>query len=187
MRLLFASFVLLTAACAVHRPKVDMPEETPLAASARAEDFETYPLPEAATRLYATLGYRSDRTIPIASVAEFCREWDQDHILTPRERETLGQLTSLHFLFQLTDAELTLQRDLLDNGTGVDATPHDQTVLLLDAHVVAEVTGSSLSVNADAAGGIPWPVSATIISTTCITRISTITSTTTISRISTTV
>jgi len=57
--------------------------------TAALKDFETYPLPEAATRLFATLGYRSNRTLPIASVADFCREWDQDHILTPREREAL--------------------------------------------------------------------------------------------------
>ena len=90
--------------------------------AAALKDFETYPLPEAATRLFATLGYRSDRTLPIASVAGFCREWDQDRILTAREREALDQLTSLHFLFQLTDTELTMQRDLLDNGTAVDGT-----------------------------------------------------------------
>ena len=90
--------------------------------SAALKDFETYPLPEAATRLFAMLGYKSDRTLPIASVADFCREWDQDHILTPREREALDQLTSLHFLFQLTDTELTMQRDLLDNGTALDGT-----------------------------------------------------------------
>ena len=88
--------------------------------TAALKDFETYPLPEAATRLFATLGYRSNRTLPIASVADFCPEWN--HILTPREREALDQLTSLHFLFQLTDTELTMQRDLLDNGTAVDGT-----------------------------------------------------------------
>jgi hypothetical protein len=90
--------------------------------TAALKDFETYPFPEAATRLFATLGYRSGRTLPIASVADFCREWDQDHILTPREREALDQLTSLHFLFQLTDTELTMQRELLDNVTAVDGT-----------------------------------------------------------------
>jgi len=90
--------------------------------SAALQDFETYPFPEAATRLFGTLGYKSDRTLPIASVADFCREWDQGHILTPRERQALDQLTSLHFLFQLTDTELTLQRDLLDQGNAVDNT-----------------------------------------------------------------
>jgi adenine-specific DNA-methyltransferase len=92
----------------------------PIVAALR--DFDAYSFPEAATRLFATLGYKSDRTIPIASVADFCRAFDQDSILTGRERESLDQLTSLHFLFQLTDAELTLQRDLLDQGHAVDST-----------------------------------------------------------------
>lgn len=89
---------------------------------AALKDFDTYPLPEAATRLFAALGYKSDRVLPISTVSQFCREWDGDKILTAREREALDQLTSLHLLFQLTDAELTLQRDLLDQGTGVDGT-----------------------------------------------------------------
>jgi len=41
---------------------------------AALRDFDTYPLPEAATRLFATLGYKSDRVLPIATVADFCRE-----------------------------------------------------------------------------------------------------------------
>jgi adenine-specific DNA-methyltransferase len=90
--------------------------------TAALKDIETCPFPEAATRLFATLGYKSDRTLPIASVAGFCREWDQGQVLTPREREALDHLTSLHFLFQLTDAELTMQRDMLDSGTTVDGT-----------------------------------------------------------------
>jgi adenine-specific DNA-methyltransferase len=87
---------------------------------AALKDFDTYPFPEAATRFFGTLGYKSDRTLPIASVADFCRAWDQDRILTARERESLDRLISLHFLFQLTDTELTLQRDLLDPGKAVD-------------------------------------------------------------------
>lgn len=90
--------------------------------AAALSDFDTYAFPEAATRLFATLGYKSERALPIASVADFCSEWDQDGSLTPRERETLDQLTALHFLFQLTDAELTMQRDLLDQRNGVDGT-----------------------------------------------------------------
>lgn len=88
--------------------------------AAALSDFETYPFPQATARLFATLGYKSERVLPIATVAEFCQQWDGDGILTPRERETLDQLTSLHLLFQLTDAELTMQRDLLDQGNAVD-------------------------------------------------------------------
>jgi hypothetical protein len=46
--------------------------------SAALKDLETYPLPEAATRLFATLGYKSDRTLPIASVAA-CRKLNTAH------------------------------------------------------------------------------------------------------------
>ncbi len=89
---------------------------------AALRDFDTYPLPDAATRLFAALGYKSDRVLPMASVAEFCGAWDQGHVLTPREREALDHLTALHFLFQLTDTELTMQRDLLDQGNAIDGT-----------------------------------------------------------------
>jgi hypothetical protein len=89
---------------------------------AALRDFDSYPLPDAATRLFATLGYKSDRVLPMASVADFCTEWDQGKVLTPREREALDQLTAFHFLFQLTDTELTLQRDLMDQGNAVDGT-----------------------------------------------------------------
>jgi hypothetical protein len=34
---------------------------------AALNDFETYPLPESAPQLFATLGYKSGRTLPIAS------------------------------------------------------------------------------------------------------------------------
>ncbi|MBI5434177.1 MAG: hypothetical protein HZA52_15190 [Planctomycetes bacterium] len=44
MKLALAALVLLTAACAIHQPKVRLPEEPPLAATTRADDFATYPL-----------------------------------------------------------------------------------------------------------------------------------------------
>ena len=96
---------------------------------AALRDFDTYPLPEAAARLFATLGYKSDRVLPISSVAEFCGTWDESGILTAREREALDSLTALHLLFQLTDAELTMQRDLLDQGDAVA-----DAVLVSDFH-----------------------------------------------------
>jgi hypothetical protein len=90
--------------------------------TAALKDFDTYPFPEAAARLFAALGYKADHTLPNASVADFCREWDQEHILASREQEAFDQLTSPHFPFQLTGTELTMQRDMLDNGTAVDGT-----------------------------------------------------------------
>ena len=57
---------------------------------AALRDFDTYPLPEAATRLFGTLGYKSDRVLPISTVTEFCEQWDGGHVLTSREREAIG-------------------------------------------------------------------------------------------------
>ena len=85
-------------------------------------DFESYPLKEAAVRFFNTLGYASERSLDISSVQEFCEAWDKDKNLTDREREQLNQLDTLHFLFQLTDAELTSQSDLFDSATTVDGT-----------------------------------------------------------------
>ena len=85
-------------------------------------DFDSYPLPEAAMRLFGTMGYASDRKLPVNSVADFRAAWDEQHDLTEREGDILGQLDALHLLFQLTDGELTMQRDLLDQGDAVDNT-----------------------------------------------------------------
>ena len=92
------------------------------AIAAALADFDSYPLPEAATRLFGTMGYASDRKLPVNSVADFRAAWDEQHVLTEREGDILGQLDALHLLFQLTDGELTMQRDLLDQGDAVDNT-----------------------------------------------------------------
>lgn len=92
------------------------------AIAAALADFQNYPLPDAARRFFATLGYLSDRTTPLNTVADFCETFDPGRILTQRERGNLGNLASLHLLFQLTDAELTSQRDLLSNSETVENT-----------------------------------------------------------------
>lgn len=76
-------------------------------------------MPKAATRLFAALGYASDRHIPIATPKAFFDQLDQGKKLTERERETLQRLTSFHLLFQLTDAELTSTGDLFDDPAAV--------------------------------------------------------------------
>jgi len=84
--------------------------------------FDNRPLADAARSLFATLGYQSDRRLPIATPAQFHAQLDPTGKLADRERESLDQLTSLHLLFQLSDTELTRQRDLLDPGNAVDST-----------------------------------------------------------------
>lgn len=84
--------------------------------------FGSQPLPTAARGLFATLGYQSKRTMRIASVKQFCEHWDTDGSLTAKERTSLNRLTALHFLFQLTDAELSTQNDLFTDSGTVDGT-----------------------------------------------------------------
>jgi hypothetical protein len=84
--------------------------------------FGTRPLPDAARGLFATLGYQSKRTMRIASVKQFCEHWDTDGTLTAKERTSLNRLSALHFLFQLTDAELAIQTALFTNPSVVDGT-----------------------------------------------------------------
>jgi type I restriction-modification system DNA methylase subunit len=92
------------------------------AIAAALSDFGSYSLADAACRLFAVLGYKSDRHIPVATTRAFCESFDPKGTLTQRERDQLGQLTSLHFLFQLTDTELTSQRDLLSDSGVVENT-----------------------------------------------------------------
>ena len=83
-------------------------------------DFARYPLADAARRLFAALGYESKRHLPLSTVAQFRKQFDLQGTLTERERATLEPLTSLHFLFQLTDAELTTQNELFGDSSSVD-------------------------------------------------------------------
>lgn len=90
--------------------------------AAALKDFNSYPFPDAAKRLFGSMGYSSSRTLDISTVEEFCRELDQRQVLTAREREALDQLASLHFLYQITDSELTSQGDLFDDASKADGT-----------------------------------------------------------------
>lgn len=85
-------------------------------------DFESYPFFDASRRFFATLGYQSERRLPIGTVRQFCEQLDPQGKLTDREREALSSLKSLHLLFQLTDAELASDTDLFDDKTAADAT-----------------------------------------------------------------
>ena len=71
------------------------------------------------------LGYRSDRSLPICSPEAFRRDLDPNGKLTPKELGALGSISSLHLLFQVTDSELKIQRDYLEDTSKVDATRID--------------------------------------------------------------
>jgi adenine-specific DNA-methyltransferase len=84
--------------------------------------FDSQPLAEPARKLFATLGYQSDRRLPIATPAQFRAQLDPTNKLTDREREALDGLQSIHLLFQLSDAELTAHGDLFDDPSAVQTT-----------------------------------------------------------------
>jgi len=68
--------------------------------------FTATPLHDAATELFASLGYKSDRTIAIDSVDAFCQQFDPNGFLAhPRAQKSNWK--SIHLLFQLTDEELS--------------------------------------------------------------------------------
>src|ERR1035441_10785415 len=108
-------------------PTIDQRE----AIAAALREFDGRPVADAARKLFATLGYSSDRRLPIASAKQFLTQLDPGDKLTDRERETLDQLTSLHLLFQLTGIELDAHGDLLDDP---------QAVQIGRAHVCTPVT-----------------------------------------------
>lgn len=84
--------------------------------------FDDRPLADAAGALFATLGYRSDRRLPIATTAQFLAHLDPTGKLTDRDREALGRLESLNLLFQLSDAELASHSDLFDDPSELQTT-----------------------------------------------------------------
>jgi hypothetical protein len=84
--------------------------------------FENQVLAEASRRLFTTLGYESDRRLPIATSKQFREQLDPHGKLTNREREVLDQFKSLHLLFQLTDAEVEVHGDMFDDAKAVQAT-----------------------------------------------------------------
>ncbi len=83
--------------------------------------FGAHPLPDAATRLFAALGSKSDRRLPIHAPQEFIAHLGLHHVLSGRDREVLVQLQGLHLLSQISDAERSPPMDLFDSKTAVDA------------------------------------------------------------------
>lgn len=67
--------------------------------------FGTSPLPVAATSLLATLGYVSSRALAIHSLAGLRSALDPNGLLT-EESAHLSRWRSVHFIFQLTEAEI---------------------------------------------------------------------------------
>jgi adenine-specific DNA-methyltransferase len=83
--------------------------------------FSGQPLGATARRLFATLGYQSERTIAIATPQQFLEQLDPQGRLNAPERDSLRQVAGLHLLFQLTDAELDVHADMFDDTRAVHA------------------------------------------------------------------
>lgn len=76
-----------------------------LSISQRIQAFASQPLRDAALALFATLGYRSDKTIATESVEDFCQQFDPDHRLA-HPAAWVRDWRNAQLLFQLTDEEL---------------------------------------------------------------------------------
>ena len=92
------------------------------AIAATLKALEGQQLADAGRQLFATLGYESDRRIPIATPQQFREQLDPHTKLAAHERDALNQLKSLHLLFQLTNAELDVHSDMFDDAKAVHAT-----------------------------------------------------------------
>jgi adenine-specific DNA-methyltransferase len=78
--------------------------------------FGSQPLPAAARAFFKTLGYQSDRTIPVGSVDAFCRQFDSEGRLA-HPSALRDQWKSVHLVFQLTNEELSAHTSLFQDNT----------------------------------------------------------------------
>lgn len=68
--------------------------------------FTTQSLRSASLGLFASLGYKSDRTLAVSTVADFCAQFDPTGLLA-HPRAEKANWKSIELLFQLTDEELS--------------------------------------------------------------------------------
>jgi len=76
--------------------------------------FTAEPLPTAARAFFKTLGYQSDRTIPVGSIDGFCRQFDPEGRLA-HSSALRDQWKSVHLVFQLTNEELSATTSLFQD------------------------------------------------------------------------
>lgn len=84
-------------------------------------------LPQAATRLFAALGYRSTRTLEgqSGSVEDFIAQFPAPTEETESERRFRENATAVHILFQVTDGEINEERLGSSQGTLLDTKNFD--------------------------------------------------------------
>lgn len=76
--------------------------------------FANKPLRQAAVNFFDVLGYRSERTVNVGSVSEFCKAFDDDEKLN-HPAALKHAWKSIDLLFQLTDEELSRYESLFKN------------------------------------------------------------------------
>ena len=103
------------------------------------------PFVDASLQLFSTLGYTSERRMPVATPREFCEQLDPHNRLTDRERETLDQVKSLHFLFQISDAELSVHTDMFEDVHEVQATKIESYLFFAVELAAGKYTRTALS------------------------------------------
>ncbi|MDS4021954.1 MAG: Eco57I restriction-modification methylase domain-containing protein [Candidatus Competibacter sp.] len=116
--------------------------------------FASQPLPVAARALFGVLGYfssRDERVLPITSPEAFLNWLEAGGRLAAlsagEQEEFRASLTRLHFLFQLTDAEMkaalgqAVQTQLFDSGVTVDGS-RMESYLVFAAELAAGVAST---------------------------------------------
>lgn len=73
--------------------------------------FSNQSLRSASLSLFAALGYKSDRTLAVNTVADFCAQFDRNGLLA-HPRAEKANWKSIELLFQLTDEELSRHASL---------------------------------------------------------------------------
>lgn len=116
--------------------------------------FAGQPLPVAARALFGVLGYvssRDERVLPIVSPEAFLGWLEAggrlERLSSGEQEEFRASLTRLHFLFQLTDAEMkaalgqAVQTQLFDSGATVDGS-RMESYLVFAAELAAGVAST---------------------------------------------
>jgi len=82
-------------------------------------DFQSYPLKDAAMRLFGLLGYESEKRLDLDSAPEaFLAHFDAPEAPLNRDKALVGEWQSIDLLFQLADDDLTAQQSMFGLDTG---------------------------------------------------------------------
>jgi len=110
-----------------------------------------YALPQAATRLFAALGYRSTRVLAGQSgrvgdfIAQFPASTEQTASQTASEKRFRENATAVHLLFQVTDEEIREESSGSSQGTSLDTKNFDEGLNKSYLFLAVELNTASIS------------------------------------------